>query len=287
MNNEANNEIRDDEVLRPRTAYNFFYRYQRDMILKSKSLSAQNDKIIELPVLEIDLCNRPKRKRVHRKTHGLVSLQQLTKTVAKRWRELDKSSRDKFIALAEQDKIRYRNEVRARKAIRETFHPCANQMQNKSNDNYLPLQVTYPIQAKQGSEFVQNGHSPQSLNHLSNNENVFTEMYAHTPISPLRLTKNAELAYEYPNIEKPYHQNLQHQNEYEGKEPSHCMSSSSNSFRGSNFTRNFQCPASLNHQEDDEHLIKKTSVPKYHTTSQSQQAKVEAILNNAIDKSIF
>lgn len=107
-----------DEILRPRTAYNFFYKYQRDLILKSKALSTSNHGDIKEINLYVDSFScTSKRKRPHRKTHGLIGLQQLTKTVAKRWKEADTETRNKFIALAAQDKIRYKNESLTRSAV--------------------------------------------------------------------------------------------------------------------------------------------------------------------------
>lgn len=110
------NKNAKDEVLRPRTAYNFFYRYQRDLILKSKALSNSKDGNVDLSHIMPDpftWCanDSTRRKRPHRKTHGLIGLQQLTKTVAKRWKEADVETKNKFIALAAQDKIRYKNET--------------------------------------------------------------------------------------------------------------------------------------------------------------------------------
>ena len=102
------------EILRPRTAYNFFYRYQRDSILKAMtvSLSPEEKKntLYEAPDPYSWFLASSRKKRPHRKTHGLIGLQQLTKTVAKRWKEADNETKDIFTRLAEQDKIRYRHE---------------------------------------------------------------------------------------------------------------------------------------------------------------------------------
>ena len=87
------------EVLRPRTAYNFFYRHQRDLILNAQ------------PQLISDNDDESRRKRPHRKTQGLIGLQQLTKTVAKKWKEVSPETRNKFKRLAEEDKVRYTQET--------------------------------------------------------------------------------------------------------------------------------------------------------------------------------
>lgn len=284
MNNESINNFKDDEVLRPRTAYNFFYRYQRDMILKSKSLSTQNNEIMELPILEIDLSIKPKRKRVHRKTHGLVSLQQLTKTVAKRWRELDKDSKNKFIALAEQDKIRYRNEVRARKVIRETFYPYSNQVKSQGTEMFQPPPATYPTDPIQGHEIVNGYQSPQGLNHLYNNEKLLTdvEASAYAPIPPPRHPVNMKFSpcNAHSEIEIPA-RHSSHQM-YLEKDPSHKMPFLEESFNDSKFVHNFQ---DTPNQKDDESLLKIPNPSK--CDSPSEVSNIEAHLNHTIDKDIF
>lgn len=125
-----------DAVLRPRTAYNFFYKYQRDLIVKSKASSQSNhgqevlSKTTSIPCSWLDTSSR--KRRPHRKTHGLIGLEQLTKKVAKRWRELDATTRNKFIALAEKDKIRYKKETLA--------HLSVSVQQNNMTDYRASLQ---------------------------------------------------------------------------------------------------------------------------------------------------
>ena len=103
------------DILRPRTAYNFFYRYQRDLILKSKASSVDVNPDVDLLYQNSASLSwgygTARKKRPHRKTHGLIGLQQLTKTVAKRWREADEKTKNTFILLAQQDKIRYKHET--------------------------------------------------------------------------------------------------------------------------------------------------------------------------------
>jgi len=282
MNNVSTNGFKDDEVLRPRTAYNFFYRYQRDMILKSKSLATQNNEILELPILEIDLCMRPKRKRVHRKTHGLVSLQQLTKTVAKRWRELDKDSKSKFIALAEQDKIRYRNEVRARKVIRETFHPYSNQVKIHGTEMFHTPQAVYSNESLQANNVINSFQSPQSLKYIHNNEKLFTDTDASTyaQIPPPRKLMNVKFSSNtsHSEIEMPLRQSS-HQMYLEKDLPQKIPSLNDH---GSKFAQNFQDTPS---HKDDETLMKMPYLSKY--DSPSEVASIEAHLNHVISKDIF
>jgi len=147
-----------DDVLRPRTAYNFFYRYQRDLILKAR---APNSTVLENetnPHLEADLflnSARSRGKRPHRKTHGLIGLQQLTKTVAKRWKEVNPETRNKFLELAAQDKIRYKNETQARsRAVTQSFHMVNNQARAYHVGSYSSMPDYSPSSVTSNHDFV-------------------------------------------------------------------------------------------------------------------------------------
>ena len=110
------------EVLRPRTAYNYFYSYQRDLILKEKKNVEQsiNDDFVRMNKNGFNsiCCNKLGRhKRQHRKTHGLIGLQELTRTVAKKWKETSKETKKFFKVLADNDKRRYQMEMDTSKHI--------------------------------------------------------------------------------------------------------------------------------------------------------------------------
>jgi len=87
-------------ILRPRTAYNFFYRHQRGLILNERSTTSEKsyDEAVGENLIK---------KRTNGKSHGLISLQQLTKIVAKRWKEASPEIREKYKNIAEKDKVRY------------------------------------------------------------------------------------------------------------------------------------------------------------------------------------
>lgn len=97
-------------ILRPRTAYNFFYRHQRDIILNEKLRDTRNGNNDAGDKIGQDLLNT----KSDCKSHGLIGLQQLTKTVAKRWKEASVEKRRQFKLLAEQDKIRYTKAMMSR-----------------------------------------------------------------------------------------------------------------------------------------------------------------------------
>ena len=95
-------------ILRPRTAYNFFYMYYSDILLKERlqtiddKLELSSDKSISGNLIEIQAKG---------KTHAQFSLKQLTKIIPKRWKEVSPETREKFKNIAEMDKVRYTNAI--------------------------------------------------------------------------------------------------------------------------------------------------------------------------------
>ena len=117
---KTDKKLKHSHILRPRTAYNYFYKHQRSLILKEKSkTSTSKSNKTCVTDLEDSFDNELFTKRPHRKTHGLISLQQLTKTVAKRWKEASPETREKFRSLAERDKVRYTNAVMAESGLQK------------------------------------------------------------------------------------------------------------------------------------------------------------------------
>lgn len=164
-----------DEILRPRTAYNFFYRYQRDLILKSKANSSESKEGDKIPsVISNPITwsgDTARRKRPHRKTHGLIGLQQLTKTVAKRWKEADTETKNKFIALAAQDKVRYRNESLSRTKV--LLHPYHHNM----NDG-IGMQCQQNVVLLRNNEFPHFERKPECFPHeVESNMNINSYPY--------------------------------------------------------------------------------------------------------------
>lgn len=164
-----------DAVLRPRTAYNFFYKYQRDLIVKSRALSQSNDgqEVLSntMPIPCSWLSTSSRKRRPHRKTHGLIGFEQLTKKVAKCWRELDANTRNKFITLAEQDKIRYKKETLA--------HFPASVQQNNITDYRMSLQYAKVARSNQ-----ENMHCRMNVGIRTNSNCFSSDGYIPQPDQP-------------------------------------------------------------------------------------------------------
>lgn len=115
-------------VCRNRTAYNFFFKHQRHVIveeLRKASTSAtttnnneeeqtlqqfQTVQEIEAYLLNVD--SDAKINRRHVKTHGLIGLKELTQLIACRWKECDEETKDIYKQLAIRDELRYKYENR-------------------------------------------------------------------------------------------------------------------------------------------------------------------------------
>lgn len=107
-------------VRRPRSAYNLFYKHQRSIILKELSSPLDDSTNTTTPncegcddsqafLLRVD---KEESTRKHRKVHGKISLKELTKLIASRWKY---AKRDVYQNLAMQDKLRYKEEMAALK----------------------------------------------------------------------------------------------------------------------------------------------------------------------------
>lgn len=97
-----------DKPKRPLSAYNIFFKEERQRIL---------DSIPESVVPPVDESssssssdNKPKRKRAH-KPHGKIGFEDLAKQIGERWKGLDSASVDYYRELADEDSARYRAEM--------------------------------------------------------------------------------------------------------------------------------------------------------------------------------
>ena len=106
-------QCHNKHTLRPRTAYNFFYKHQRSVILGEKTKTAANkQKMINYNSNTDDSTGRITLiKRPQGKSYGPKSLRQLTKAVAKQWKEASIETRREFEILADKDKVRYTKEI--------------------------------------------------------------------------------------------------------------------------------------------------------------------------------
>jgi hypothetical protein len=108
-------------LLKPLTAYNYYYRDERLNIVSQVSLDTDP---IPHPVcnfsahkLQYLLYERwyvdpVKKKRRHRKSHGKINFLRLSKVISERWHQLSPRGRDFYRAVAQYDTIHYHQHVR-------------------------------------------------------------------------------------------------------------------------------------------------------------------------------
>lgn len=101
--------------LRALSAYNFFFRDERDRIVNETvgEYDTSADKKQEL--LERHWYRDRTTKRRHRKTHGKIAFTELSKVISQRWKELPESVKAFYHDVAAEDSHRYNREVEAQK----------------------------------------------------------------------------------------------------------------------------------------------------------------------------
>jgi hypothetical protein len=114
-----------DDVLRPLSAYNFFFSDERERILVQNNQStkdacatliARHEKEESLEerkqrLLKQHLQKDRSKRRPHRKTHGKITFTTLSKLIGQRWRQLDESEKNFYKVVAATDLQRYQDEI--------------------------------------------------------------------------------------------------------------------------------------------------------------------------------
>jgi hypothetical protein len=99
----------DVPPLRALSAYNFFFRDERDRILNGGDYEWTADKQMRLLAQHWNQ-DRTKKRR-HRKTHGKIDFTTLSKLISKRWKELSEDRKEFYRQVASQDWERYQREI--------------------------------------------------------------------------------------------------------------------------------------------------------------------------------
>jgi hypothetical protein len=101
--------------IRALSAYNFFFRYERERILNSQGDLDDVDLDVSETNQEVMLrmhWNRDRTvKRRHRKSHGKISFAELSRKISQRWHKLPEHQRNFFNEVAAKDWDRYHREM--------------------------------------------------------------------------------------------------------------------------------------------------------------------------------
>jgi HMG (high mobility group) box len=105
--------------LRALSAYNFFFRYERDRILNSTDDAVGSQLEFTQQMKDALLTSHWNRdrsvKRRHRKSHGKISFAELSRRISQRWKDLPEDQKTFFGEVSSQDWERYRKELEQRK----------------------------------------------------------------------------------------------------------------------------------------------------------------------------
>lgn len=131
-------------VRRNRTAYNFFYKHQRSLILQD--LSANSNQSVgggisyvrdsQTASILLWLDDKGNKHRRHRKTHGMIGLQELTKAIALRWKHAYPDMKGFYQELAKVDAARYKKDlqvIQQKNTNRSTIYA----LKSKPNSSYV------------------------------------------------------------------------------------------------------------------------------------------------------
>ena len=107
--------IRDPDAKpkRPLSAYNLFFQYERDMLLRSKpSKEGQSHETMHMTIHNDPSERRNRSKTVRPPPHGKIGFAELAKIIGAKWKSLDDPARKHFQDLAAVEKKRYVQECK-------------------------------------------------------------------------------------------------------------------------------------------------------------------------------
>jgi hypothetical protein len=129
---------RPSPPVRALSAYNFFFRNERDRILRGGAGTAGTEEYDFSASRRVELLREHwerdrTRKRRHRKTHGKIAFTDLSKLIGRRWKALPEGGRQFFRDVASQDWERYQRELQRYRLMTETATTTMTQSQQQQS----------------------------------------------------------------------------------------------------------------------------------------------------------
>lgn len=97
--------------VRALSAYNFFFRDERDRIIQDGEVHEEFNNEKQVKLLKAHWHRDRTKKRRHRKTHGKIAFTTLSKLISQRWKDLDDDKREFYRQVAAKDWERYQREL--------------------------------------------------------------------------------------------------------------------------------------------------------------------------------
>eukprot|EP00957_Ditylum_brightwellii_P138008 10521766-Ditylum_brightwellii.AAC.1 len=102
----------EDKPKRPLSAYNFFFRHEREQTIMNIAAAEGFDPKEVLKEIRIASSDEMKKRRRHRrKFYREIGFAALTKQIAAKWKALDNAAKIPFETMAMKEKQRYRNAI--------------------------------------------------------------------------------------------------------------------------------------------------------------------------------
>jgi HMG-box domain len=146
------NDHAEEKPVRPLSAYNLFFRLERDRLLSltcNSQIAPQDLVITAHDVASISVLRRYARgeKRQHRKTHGRMGFSELTRIISSKWKIIPADTKQLFEERAIQEKRKYNKQMKLWKGTLKNT-------KNENNGKVNLLVDTTCVQPKKGAPFL-------------------------------------------------------------------------------------------------------------------------------------